>query len=37
MSDWWDEGYESAKNKFCKIYNLSGRKKAKLVYNGLEV
>ena len=37
MLSWWDEGYESAKNKFCKTYNLSGRKKAKLVYNGLEV
>jgi len=37
MLSWWDEGYESAKNKFCKTYSLSGRKKAKLIYDGLIV
>ena len=37
MLSWWGEGYESAKNKFCKTYSLSGRRKAKLIYDGLMV
>jgi len=34
MSDWWDDGYECAKNLNFKSYILSKRKKAKLTYDG---
>ena len=37
MSTWWGEGYESSKKRFCKSYNLSGKKKAKLIYDGIDV
>jgi len=35
MTEWWDEGYESAKQKYYKSYELTRRKKPRLVYDGV--
>lgn len=35
MTQWWDEGFESAKSQYHKTYELSGRKKARLLYDGV--
>jgi hypothetical protein len=35
MTEWWDEGYESAKQKYYKTYELARRKKPRLVYDGV--
>jgi len=36
MSEWWDEGYESAKLQYCKTYELVGRRKPKLIFDGMK-
>lgn len=37
MTEWWDEGYESAKLKYYKSYELVGRRKPKLVFDGMDI
>jgi predicted patatin/cPLA2 family phospholipase len=36
MNDWWKEGYESAKLQYCKTYELIGKRKPKLIFNGMK-
>jgi hypothetical protein len=35
MTEWWSEGYESAKQKYCKNYELVKRRKPKLIRDGM--
>jgi predicted patatin/cPLA2 family phospholipase len=35
MTQWWDEGFESAKAQYSKTYELVGRRKAKLIHDGM--
>jgi predicted patatin/cPLA2 family phospholipase len=35
MTEWWDEGYESAKLNYRKSYELVGRRKPKLTFDGM--
>jgi len=34
MTEWWEEGFESAKSQFYKSYELIGRRKPKLIFDG---
>lgn len=36
MTQWWDEGFESAKAQYNKTYEISSRKKPKLIFNGMD-
>lgn len=35
MTEWWEEGYQSAKAQYYKSYELSKRRVPKLIHNGL--
>jgi predicted patatin/cPLA2 family phospholipase len=36
MTEWWEEGYQSAHKKYCKTYELVKRRKPKKVFDGME-
>ena len=35
MTEWWEEGYQSAMNNYCKTYELVDKRKPKLIRNGM--